>query len=109
MNVTRPTIEPPTHKESQVRQHLLDLGSTPETVYETLRDLTITGGHGAANCPVANYLKSLGWPDVQVTKSIVFLGTDLVEYVVLPLPVHKLIVRFDAGQYPDLRSEGNLS
>ena len=93
---------------AQAHIALLDLGDTPEEVYETLRTAGIKGRRlSPGACPVSRYLQSFkgaDWVSVGVTSATLFVKDQQAE-VRVPLPVQAFISSFDAcapARYADI-------
>lgn len=73
---------------------LEDLGKTTDEVANTLRAAGITGERMSfLHCPIANYLRANGYPDVHVGSHLASLDNDV--SVALPPPVVRFIRSFD--------------
>lgn len=91
-------------------QAVKSLGETPESVTEALRAKGIKGYRCRASCcPVANYLKACGFPEVSIgSRALRFSGptaSDSDEQVSLPSGVRDWISQFDDGGYPEFYQE----
>jgi hypothetical protein len=58
------------------------------------------GSHGARICPVALYLKTLTGLEVSVGGLWCWLDGENI--ISVPSPIHRFIVEFDCGIYPEL-------
>jgi hypothetical protein len=90
-----------------VTRKLAELGDTADAVAASLVAAHCRGMRSSAyRCPVANYLRTIGWQDPDVD-SVVFsiydgaMGDKIAEGV-LPVPVRRFIDDFDRGLYGDL-------
>ena len=91
-------------------QAIAALGKTPETITKRLRAKGIKGYRRVASaCPIANYLKACGFPNVTVATSAGRYTTDRQhdsdESIALPEGVKKWITDFDDGKYPEFYLE----
>ena len=85
---------------------LAGLGSTKEEVSKVLRDKRIMGyPRSATQCPIANYLKSCGFPYVTVDGSLAKVyegfGYDhgVKEVATMPPHVMNWVLEFDLGHH----------
>ena len=87
-------------------------GDTPEQVTEVLRSKGIKGYRmSAGRCPIANYLKSCGFPQVTVATSAkryrdVSPESQSEESISLPPGVRSWVMDFDDGKYPEFHQYG---
>lgn len=88
-------------------QAIAALGNTPEQVTAVLRAKGIKGYRcSAGRCPVANYLKSCGFPQVTVATSAKCYRDErcesqVEESVQLNAGVRNWIIGFDDGAFPE--------
>lgn len=90
-----------------ITRKLAELGDTADAVAASLAAAQCRGWRGSSyRCPVANYLRTLGWsvPDVDAGVFAIYDGADETRIAEGPLPsgVKEFIGRFDAGLYGDL-------
>lgn len=82
---------------------LTALGDTEQAVAKKLEELDCKGTHDSLDCPIANYLKRLGYEDIDVCPDDVFASKDNMPLgIETPLPVSNFITTFDDGGYPSL-------
>ena len=90
-----------------VQEALADLGSTADEVAASLRYRGIKGSiDDPCGCPIANYIKSLGYGYASVGGGFAYAARDDIrlatECLPLPGPVQQFIRAFDNRAYPDL-------
>lgn len=91
-------------------QAIRALGETVESVSLKLTEMGVKGYRCRAGCcPIANYLKACGFPQVSVATHANRYRSpeqgDSEESVILPKHVRDWIIEFDDGKYPAFYQE----
>jgi len=82
------------------------LGKTEQEVAKKLQELDCKGTSDATDCPVANYLKTLGYENVTVESDDVFADKDGKRGgTETPLQIAEFITSFDDGNYQFLNKK----
>lgn len=86
---------------------LAALPTTADGIATQLRNKGIQGVRtDSCNCPITNYLTSLGFGLVDVDPGLIEAeGGDGFEVEVTPPGISEFIVRFDGGEWPELVSD----
>ena len=91
---------------SRLYWKLVELGSSPEEVYDSLRKLGIKGECGKNwDCPIARYIKPFYDWETRPNVSNYTVSAPNEPTVRLPDPVALFVEWFDNGKYPDLIEE----
>ena len=84
-------------------QVLAELPDTADGIADRMRALGIKGRKGGAcECPLANYLKDRGLPDVAVARYYARAFKGGVTEAEMPPAASEFVYRFDHGVYLDL-------
>lgn len=89
---------------TEILEKLIALGDTPRQIADNLNKLGIKGRIGSmCGCPLAEYIKKLGWPRTEVCRTTFQEGIGFPRHM-LPLACIRFIEYFDRGEFPELKN-----
>lgn len=86
-----------------LEQALAELPDTADGIAAYLTEQECRGKREDGDyCPIANYLRGIGFRDPHVGLALAFEGVHEAETVHLPDGARRFVARFDEGEWPEL-------